>query len=169
MSTTLVLERGPDGAYQLAPLAGNPDKSGQADMAQFKPFGLPVVDAALGGGIALIVSEIAQGFFTKEGEEPDSMKIALANGAAAFLVGKFGRKWLPEGAVNAAVMLLTFEAARQVVPIEDMVDKITSKIKSLTSKDTKKKTSDNKQDVPAAFSQSFHQTPALHRLALTNI
>ena len=101
-------------------------KPAMASMSSgFTAFGIPVGDAFLGGAAATVISEVSGGLLTGLSSGalgtygPPVTKLA-----AAWLVHKYWKS----GAGNAAAMFLTYDAIRDLLPIDNILKGITGKV-----------------------------------------
>jgi len=90
-----------------------------AGFAQFEIAGIPVGKAVLGGGLALLTSEIIDGLLAGR-----NVPEALAKAIGAWAVKNWGVRLVgPEAALDAA-KFLAFDAARSIIPIDEWVKKL---------------------------------------------
>jgi len=90
-------------------------------IARAEVFGLPLGQAAIGGGIAVIVGEIVDMVMAKVMPAGGTMASALTKGVAAWLaVGPLSR-WIGKDVGIAAAILLTYDAVRTLIPFDEWI------------------------------------------------
>lgn len=92
-------------------------------LAEVEVMGVPLGQAAIGGGIALLISELVDGIIgrTVTDRLGETWGPALIKGGSAWAV----KQWLPgvigAGAADTAALFLAWEAIRSLVPIDEWI------------------------------------------------
>ena len=92
-------------------------------LAEVEVMGIPLGQAAIGGGIALLISELVDGIIggTVTDRLGETWGPALIKGGSAWAV----KQWLPgvigAKAANTAALFLAWEAIRSLVPIDEWI------------------------------------------------
>ncbi|MBA7525961.1 hypothetical protein ES705_18121 [subsurface metagenome] len=92
-------------------------------LAEVEIMGIPLGQAAIGGGIALLISELVDGIIggTVTDKMGETWGPALVKGGSAWAV----KQWLPgvigAKAANTAALFLAWEAIRSLVPIDEWI------------------------------------------------
>jgi hypothetical protein len=90
----------------------------------FEVAGIPIGEAAVGGFVAIIASELIDGILAKQSK---TTKAALKLGGA-FAAVKFGKGILGNTGSKAVALLLTFDALRDLTPIDEWGNKLANKV-----------------------------------------
>lgn len=94
------------------------------DIMSFQVWGIPVGQAAVGGFVAIFVSEIIDGFM----KDQQPWQRGLAKLGAAGVAGMWGKRFLGSTGAKAVALLLTFDAFRDLSPIDSWADQLAEKI-----------------------------------------
>ena len=93
-------------------------------LAEVEIMGIPLGQAAIGGGIALLISELVDGIIggTVTDRLGETWGPALIKGGSAWAV----KQWLPgvigAKAADTAALFLAWEAIRSLVPIDEWIE-----------------------------------------------
>ncbi|KKM85450.1 hypothetical protein LCGC14_1288900 [marine sediment metagenome] len=126
----------PDGQLKRAELLSSVDKATMeqaagilAPITQLEVFGMPLGEAAIGGGLALFTTELIDAFITKP---PDGVPFTrvLVKGVAAFAMVNFLSGPLGSGAAKTAALFLGFSLLRDLLPIDDWIKNVVTGIKA---------------------------------------
>lgn len=127
----------PDGQLKKADLLSSGEKAEMeqamagilAPITQIEVFGMPLGEAAIGGGLALFTTELIDAFITKP---PDGVPFTrvLVKGVAAFAMVNFLSGPLGGGAAKTAALFLGFSLIRDLLPIDDWIRNIVKGIKA---------------------------------------
>ena len=90
------------------------------DIMSFEFQGIPVGQAAVGGFAAIFASELVDGFMA----DSDKWKRGLVKLAIAAISVKFGQRILGSTGAKAVALLLTFDAIRDLSPIDAWADQL---------------------------------------------
>lgn len=88
-------------------------------------LGIPLGEAVLGGGSALIVAELTDAIVTPR---LPNVPVAAVKGAEAFIMSRWGHRVFGAGGARIATMFLTYEAVRALIPIDDWVKQLIARI-----------------------------------------
>ncbi len=132
-----------DGRYQMASEQPADKPEEEVRLAQgagvlggldrIEVMGIPVGRAVIGGTSALLVGELLDGLFPAEkGDTPN--RRALVKAVAAWAIMQFGPKLMGKEAATLGAGLLAFEAARDLLPIDDLVGKFTDRVSGVVGK-----------------------------------
>ena len=94
------------------------------DIMSFQVWGIPVGQAAVGGFVAIFASEIIDGFMK---DQPPWQRGLVKLGAAG-VAGMWGKRFLGSTGAKAVALLLTFDAFRDLSPIDSWADQLAEKI-----------------------------------------
>jgi len=93
-------------------------------ISSFEIGGIPVGTPVAGGTIALLTSELVDGFMaTQENADVLRLRPWIKLLAAWGLVG-FGREFLGKEISTSAASFLVFDAARQILPLDDWLSQV---------------------------------------------
>ena len=127
-SQTLDLVRREDGNWTFTmPEVADMEKAGMLDSVESnKVLGIPLGDAVVGGGLALILSDLVTAVLnpTSLGVPAGATQLVLA-----WLVANYGKKWLGQSTANLSAAFLAFEGIRDIIPIDTWLTKALSRIK----------------------------------------
>lgn len=113
-----------------APVAEMEDAGGAlAGISKFDIAGIPVGTALVGGFGAVFVTELVDGFMATQSATTRGM-VKLGS---AVVIGKYGKKFLGDGVSKAIGLLITFDALRDIVPLDTYAQQLASKISGLTT------------------------------------
>jgi hypothetical protein len=99
-------------------------KSAFDDIMKFEFWGIPIGEAAVGGFVAILASELVDGFAaTWEPWQRGLLKFGVAGASAMW-----GKKILGSTGSKAVALLLAFDALRDMTPIDSWADQIAEKI-----------------------------------------
>ncbi len=154
-------------------------------------LGIPVGRAVIGGTSALLVGEVLDGLFPADPRnKDDSNRRSLIKFLAAWALAQFGPKLMGKEAATLGAGLLAFEAARDLLPIDDLVGKFTDRVSGVLAKKKPQPTADGRlvllaqetgndsggsgdQDSGGAggfdYAQGPGRSPVLERRAFTNV
>lgn len=90
----------------------------------FEVWGIPVGQAAAGGFIAVMATELVDGFMSKQDVKTRGIVKLVAAGA----IVKFGGKYIGSTAGKAVALLMAFDAIRDLTPIDAWAAKAASKV-----------------------------------------
>jgi len=127
----------PDGQLKKAELLSSGEKANMeqamagilAPITQIEVFGMPLGEAAIGGGLALFTTELIDAFITKPPEGVPFTRV-LVKGVAAFAMVNFLSGPLGGGAAKTAALFLGFSLLRDLLPIDDWIRNIVTGIKA---------------------------------------
>lgn len=97
-----------------------------AGVSSMQVFGLPVGQAVVGGFVAVFATELVDGLMAKQqAYVRGGVKLG-----AAWAINKWGKKipFLGDGGVKAVALLLTFDAVRDFIPIDQYAQKAAAKL-----------------------------------------
>jgi hypothetical protein len=94
------------------------------DIMNFEFQGIPVGQAAVGGFAAIFASELVDGFMA----DMQPWQRGLVKIAVAGVSLKFGKRFLGSTGSKAVALLLTFDAIRDLSPIDSWADQLAEKI-----------------------------------------
>lgn len=97
----------------MPPLEGIAAKIQEAEV-----FGIPLGEAALGGGSALLVAEMTDVFLAPR---MPTIPAALIKGGEAYAMSRWGHKVVGIGGARLGTLFLTWEAIRAAIPLEEWV------------------------------------------------
>ena len=149
---TAVLNLQDDGSYKLEwetpdgkPADGSPDvatleKGALADVGKIQFAGVHVGDAVLGGSVALLIAEVISGFMPANIGGGKFNSAVLVKIIAALGAVKFGPRFIGKDASQAAGLILAFDAARQLIPIDTTIQRITGAVRGATGGDRRRRT-----------------------------
>jgi hypothetical protein len=103
-----------------------------APITQVEVFGMPLGQAAVGGGIALFASELIDAFITKPATGIPMTRV-LVKGVAGFAMVQFLSGPLGSDAAKVAAMFLGFSLLRDLLPIDDWIGNLVKGIKGKES------------------------------------
>lgn len=112
-------------------IANMEERSGILDKAmQVKVWEIPVGEAALGGFVAIFASELVDGFLKNQSVQVKGLvKLGAAGASVAF-----GKRILGSTGSKVVALLLTFDAIRDLTPLDkwayDLASKITGMLPS---------------------------------------
>lgn len=88
-------------------------------------LGIPLGEAVLAGGSALIVSELTDAIVTPR---LPTVPIAAIKAGEAFVVSRWGYRVLGTSGARLASIILTYDAFRALVPLDDWIKQLIEKI-----------------------------------------
>ncbi len=91
-----------------------------APITELEIFGIPLGEAAVGGGLALFASEIIDAFITAPAEGVPMTRV-LVKGVLGFAMVNFLSGPLGAGAAKTAALFLGFSLLRDLLPIDQWV------------------------------------------------
>jgi len=94
------------------------------DIMSFEFQGIPIGQAAVGGFVAIFASELVDGFMANM----QNWQRGLVKLAVAAAVGMWGKRLLGKTGSMAVALLLTFDALRDLSPIDTWADQLASGI-----------------------------------------
>lgn len=94
------------------------------DIMSFEFQGIPIGQAAVGGFAAIFASELVDGFMA----DSEAWKRGLVKLAVAGISAKWGKRFLGSTGSKAVALLLTFDAIRDLSPIDSWADQLAEKI-----------------------------------------
>ena len=85
--------------------------------------GIPVGKALIGGGVALLISELVDGIIggTIKEKVGEDWAEAVIKGGSAWAVKAWGAGIIGQPAADAAALFLAFDAIRSIIPIDDWI------------------------------------------------
>jgi len=88
--------------------------------------GIPVGEALVGGGFALLTTEVVDAIVPASIKEklPAEYGSAVLKGGTAFVLKKWGSGLLGKRATDLAVLFMTFDAIQDVLPVSSGIDKL---------------------------------------------
>jgi len=101
-------------------------------VTQMEVFGMPLGEAAVGGGLALFASELIDAFIARPAQGLSWARV-LVKGVAAFGTITWLSGPLGTGAARAAALFLGFELLRDLLPIDDWIANLVKGAKGATS------------------------------------
>jgi len=102
-----------------------------AGITKFDVAGFPLGQVVVGGASAIFVTELVDGFMAKMGQ--GTTVNGLVKIGAAVGVIRYGKKLLGKEGAFAAALLIGFDAVRDLVPLDTMIQSLTSKISGVTA------------------------------------
>lgn len=88
-------------------------------------LGIPLGEAVLGGGSALIVSELTDAIITPR---LPNVPVAALKAGEAFVVSRWGHRVVGAGGARIATLFLTYEAIRALIPLDDWIKQLIERI-----------------------------------------
>lgn len=104
-------------------------KSATKSIMDTEVWGIPVGKAALGGFGAIFASELIDGFMTEQSKNVRGIVKLVVAGASA----QWGKRWLGAGA-GVLALLLTFDAIRDLTPLDEWANKLANKVSGVIPK-----------------------------------
>lgn len=120
--------------------------------------GIPLGEAALGGGSALLVSELTDGVLVPRIPQAP---VALVKGAEAYVMSRWGHRVIGAGGARVATLFLTYDAVRSLIPLDDWVKRLVEMITGAVGGGT---TSDAYTSAAQGSGGNGHQTDAMDEL-----
>lgn len=88
-------------------------------------LGIPVGDAVVGGGSAVLVSEVTDAFLLPR---MPTAPMFVVKAGEAYVMAHWGEKLIGPGAAKLAAIFLAYSAVRAIVPIDDLISRGLNKI-----------------------------------------
>jgi len=102
---------------------------GLEGIMKYEIWGIPVAQAAIGGAVAVLATELVDGFMAKQSDNmKGAVKLVLAGAAA-----RWGKKIFGETGSKAIALLMAFDGLRMIIPIDKYADQLASKITKTTT------------------------------------
>jgi len=125
----IALEKQEDGSYKLSiPETAEMEASAVAGILDTKVWDVPVGQAAVGGFVAVVGSELIDGFLVKQSSMVKGVVKLLAAGASV----KWGNKLLTSTGSKAVALLLAYDGIRMILPIDEYANKLAGTFTKLT-------------------------------------
>ena len=83
-------------------------------------LGIPIGDAAVGGGTAVLVSEVTDAFLLPR---MPTAPMFVVKAGEAYVMAHWGGKLIGGRAAGLAALFLAYSAVRVVVPIDDLISR----------------------------------------------
>ena len=98
-------------------------------LAEVEIMGIPLGQAAIGGGIALLISELVDGIIGGAVTDRlgETWGPALIKGGSAWAVKQWGAGVIGAKAADTAALFLAWEAIRSLVPIDEWIEDLFKK------------------------------------------
>jgi hypothetical protein len=93
-------------------------------LAKFEIWNVPLGEAAVGGFVAVLATELIDGFMTTQSVQTKGLVKLVTAGAVA----GFGKKYLGANASKAIALLMAFDAIRDLTPIDAWAASLATKI-----------------------------------------
>ena len=122
------VDNGPAKSAEVVPAPVAKMNDPLSGIAKMDVMGVPIGQAAIGGFVAVLATEMVDGFLSKQG----AMTRGLAKLVAAFAAAKYGKKLVGDSGSKAVALLITFDALRDFIPFDVYAQKLTSKITGKT-------------------------------------
>lgn len=93
-------------------------------LADIKVLDIPIGSVAAGMGIAAVVTEIVNGLFARASIDNETWAKyggAVVDLGSAYAVNRWGKKRLGKNVTDTTVLLLTFHALQQLLPIDQWI------------------------------------------------
>ena len=100
------------------------------NITSFEVWDIPVGQAVIGGFVAVITSELVDGFLAAQSTTIKGVVKLVAAGA----VVKFGSKLLGSTGSKAVAILLAYDGIRMLLPIDEYANKFAGQLTKLTGK-----------------------------------
>jgi hypothetical protein len=102
-------------------------ESAMGRFMDFEVAGIPIGKAVIGGGIAILATELIDGFLLKYNQTSKNVA-GIVKLASAGVTMKFGQKYLGKEAAGVLALLLTFDAIRDLTPIDSWMNTVANKV-----------------------------------------
>lgn len=99
------------------------------DIMNFQVWGIPVGGAVLGGFIAVLATELIDGFMANQ----KPWQRGLVKLAVAGVAGKWGKRFLGDTGSKAVAILVAFDAIRDLTPIDSWAAQLSGKVSGVVS------------------------------------
>lgn len=103
-----------------------------APITEIEIFGMPLGEAAVGGGLALFATEIIDAFITAPADGVPMTRV-LVKGVLGFAMVQFLSGPLGSGAAKAAALFLGFSLLRDLLPIDTWIKGLVKGMKGNTT------------------------------------
>lgn len=100
-----------------------------AGITEFEVWDVPVGKALFGGFVAVVGSELVDGFLANQGD----MVIGLVKLAGAGAIVKWGSRLLGKGVATAVALLLAYDGIRHILPIDQYAHQLASKVSGVVT------------------------------------
>ena len=107
-----------------APVAVLADSGPLASVMNLEVWNVPLGQAIVGGGVAILATELIDGMLVKQSK---MVKGIIKLGAAGVAV-KWGGKYLGSTGSKAVALLMAFDAVRDMTPLDDWMNRIANKL-----------------------------------------
>lgn len=118
-------------------------------------WGIPVGQAAAGGFIAVLATELVDGFMSTKSVQMRGAVKLIAAGA----IVKFGGKYIGSTAGKAVALLMAFDALRDLTPIDSWASSLATKVTKVNTTaglaDKSNRRSDTSAGIPSSIVRSF--------------
>ena len=130
-------------------------------LLEVKIMGMPLGKAFVGGGAALLVSELVDGLVAPRIEDMlgKTWGPALLKGGTAWAVKQWGPGLVGREAANIATIFLLWEAVRSIIPIDEWIKKMFAKKEATSS-------SSESHNPESSSGGNGHHTDAMDTLRL---
>ncbi len=129
LKTVYTVDNGPAKTAEIVP-AQKTAVMADSDFTKLEFMGIPIGQAAIGGFVAVAATELVDGFLAKQ-------NVYLRGGTklvAAFAAARYLKKikFIGDGGAKAVALLITFDAIRDLIPIDVYAQKMVSKVTGKT-------------------------------------
>lgn len=87
-------------------------------ISEVEVAGIPLGEAALGGGSALVLAEVTDAMLLPR---LLAVPVFAVKGAEAFVMSRYGHKVVGAGGARVATLFLAYDAVRSLIPMEDWI------------------------------------------------
>ena len=135
-------------------------------LLEVKIMGMPLGKAFVGGGVALLVSELVDGLVAPRIEDMlgKTWGPALLKGGTAWAVKQWGPGLVGREAANIATLFLIWEAVRSIIPIDEWMKKLFRKEETASSSSLSPSSSGHSSE--SSSGGNGHHTDAMDTLRL---
>lgn len=100
-----------------------------AGVTEFEPWDIPIGKALIGGFVAVVGSELIDGFLKDQG----NMVLGGVKLAAAGAVIRWGKGLLGKGGATAVALLLAYDGIRHIIPIDQYAHRLASGVSGVVT------------------------------------
>ncbi|MBA7500040.1 hypothetical protein ES704_02793 [subsurface metagenome] len=129
-------------------------------LAEVEIMGIPLGQAAIGGGVALLISELVDGIIGGAVTDRlgETWGPALIKGGSAWAIKQWGAGVIGAKAADTAALFLAWEAIRSLVPIDEWIKDLFKK-KEEEEESESKGSSSSSHSSESSTGGNGHQTP----------
>lgn len=103
-------------------------KGAMEGITDLKVWDVPVGQAAVGGFVAVIGSELVDGFFANQ----QPMTLGVIKLASAGILAKWGGRLLGSAGSKAAAIILAYDGIRQILPLDEWAGNLVGAVTART-------------------------------------